>query len=482
MLLEGLPAELPDAPLEVRFVVPEGTMPEEYLHGRYRVSAQIRHTDPERGTVGVAFGEPLSRKLGRGAWRVATWAACVLLCLSLALISAIKIENFACFWFDVPVFLYSSTVGSYLLSRFLLAAIYRPPKRQERLPSVTVVIPAFNEEEHIERTLVNALESSYPAELIEFIAVNDGSTDHTLERMHDVRERYPELVVIDPGRNQGKREALAEGIRRARGEVVVFVDSDSFIEPDAVRCLVDGLSDPEVAAVCGHCEVENKWTNTLCKMQAVRYYISFRIMKAAESVFGKITCLSGPLSAYRKSALLDIMDAWLNQTFMGVRATFGDDRSLTTMLMRRHKVIYDSRARTSTIVPEGYRQFLKQQMRWKRSWFRESLKVASFIWREQPLLWISFYLGLLLPLFGPVIVFRAVVYIPLLHQGSPLTYIAGIVLMSGLMSSVYLFVKKSRLWGYGVLFCFFYMLVMVWQMPWAVVTYMESAWVTRSSG
>ncbi len=341
---------------------------------------------------------------------------------------------------------------------------------------LSIVVPAFNEEKHIERTLVQALESAYPADKLQVIAVNDGSIDGTLETMRNVQSRYPELVVVDFPQNKGKRLALATGTNMATGDIMVFVDSDSFIHPQAVRRIVEGFADPEVAAVCGTCEVENKWTNLLTKMQAVRYFIAFRVMKAAESLFNSVTCLSGPLSAYRREALMNYLQEWVTQSFMGISATFGDDRSLTTFLLRRHKVIYDTRALTTTIAPEHYGPFFRQQIRWKRSWIRESIRAATFMWRKEPFMVLSFYLGLILPILGPAVVFRAIVYVPLFHQGSPLMYIFGIFLMSSLMSLTYMFFKRSGLWIYGVYFCFFYMFVIIWQLPWAMVTYMVATW------
>ena len=196
--------------------------------------------------------------------------------------------------------------------------------------------------------------------------------------------------------------------------------------------------------------------------------------------FDAVTCLSGPFAAYRREVFMEVVEPWLNQKWLGSPATFGDDRSLTNfMLQRGHKVIYDARARCTTIVPEDYRTFYRQQLRWKRSWLRESLRACSFMWRYPPLASLSFYLGFLLPLVGPLVVFRALLYVPLFQRGSPLMYMLGILLMSCLMSSVYLFTRRSRLWFYGIPFCFFYMFVLVWQLPWAMLTTSHARWGTR---
>lgn len=482
----GLLIEAPGVPeteerVTVQFRIPEGTMPEEFIQGVVSTNAVVRRRSGDEALLGLAFEEDLTHRYRRTAWSSLRWLAAVILFVSASLILVIKYENLYHFWFDVPIFLYSLLVGGFLVSRFLFAAFYGDSKPLAELPTISVVVPARNEEEHIERTLRQLMESDYPRDRLQVIAVDDCSTDRTLEKMKESQKTYPELVVFGLEKNAGKRHALAAGTGLANGQVIVFIDSDSFLQPDALRHLVNRFSDPRVAAVTGHCDVENIWTNLLTRMQTVRYFIAFRVMKAAESVFDSVTCLSGPIAAYRREVLQQVMPEWLNQTFCGRPATFGDDRSLTNSLLRRgYKVVYEFKARVTTIVPDSHKVFLKQQMRWKRSWFRESLIACGFMWRKQPLMALSFYLGFLLPLLGPAIVLRALVYVPLVQRTSPLMYIVGITLMSALMSSTYLLYRRSRLWFYGTVFCFYYMFVLVWQTPWAVLTSWRNQWITRS--
>jgi hyaluronan synthase len=482
LLLENVDIPATETKIRIDFKIPGDTMPEEFIHGKYQLEGEVVRFDPNTNQAALSFKENLSNRLVRSTWLSLKWLAVTCLFLSITLILLIKLENLYFFWFDIPVFLYSLTVGSYLVSRFIFSGFYRPPKRQENLPSVTIVIPVYNEEKTIAKTIMHALEVAYPRDKLQVIAVNDGSHDGTLAVMNQIRETYPELIVVDFGENRGKRHALAAGARISTSEIVVFIDSDSMMFPDAIRNLVDGFADPKVAAVTGHCEVANAWTNLLTKMQAVRYYIGFRILKGAESIFNSVTCLSGPLSAYRRSVLTEVIDDWIKQKFLGRPATYGDDRSLTNYILKHHKVLYDSRAITKTVVPDKYKKFFIQQMRWKRSWFRESIRASAFMWRKQPLMSISFYLGTILPILGPAIVFRAMIYVPIFHNGSPLSYIIGIFLMSMLMSTTYLFAKRSRLWVYGAPFCFFYMFVLVWQLPWAMLTFWRTTWGTRGKG
>ena len=94
--------------------------------------------------------------------------------------------------------------------------------------------------------------------------------------------------------NQGKRHAMATGIAAADDvEVYVFIDSDSQVMPDAVKTIVEYFGDPKVGAVAGHTDVANVGRNVLTRMQAMQYYIAFRIYKSAEALFGSVMCCSG---------------------------------------------------------------------------------------------------------------------------------------------------------------------------------------------
>jgi len=104
---------------------------------------------------------------------------------------------------------------------------------------VSIIVPAMNEGEGITRTLQACLDVDYPSAKVEVIAIDDGSTDDTLELMRSYCEAHPgriELVALPT--NQGKRAAMAEGVRRASGELYVFIDSDSLIETDGLRKLI----------------------------------------------------------------------------------------------------------------------------------------------------------------------------------------------------------------------------------------------------
>ena len=383
-----------------------------------------------------------------------------------------------------PVFaVYGIAVCGYIVTRFLFSLGYRPARPAGLEPEVAVVMPAFNEQEAIADSLNSLLALDYPPDKLELVAINDGSTDGTLAEMRRVeREAGGRVRVLDLGHNQGKRAAMAAGIRATKADIVAFVDSDSVLEPDALRVLVQGFADPRVGAICGHADVQNVRESWLTKMQAVRYFVAFRVVKAAESIFGAVTCCSGCFSAYRRAAIMPHLDWWTHQTFLGEQSTFGDDRSLTNCVLRDWRVRYESRAVSHTLVPARFKQFMTQQLRWKRSWTRESLIASRFIWRKHPCAAIATYVGMVLPLIAPVIAIRTALVLPILHgAGPPLVYLAGMYAMAVAYGLYYVATRPryDSLWVFGIAFCLFYLCFMLWQTYWAILTARTTSWGTR---
>ncbi len=477
-----------DDEFKLKFQLLPGAM-QEGMEKRVRIKGMIARKQSER-EYAFHFKEPLYSNIKRTKDNLLLSLAAFLLFLVTLFIILLRTESVLYFRSNAPLYLYSIVTAAFLLTRYLFGAFYKPvPIDSKFCPAITIVIPCFNEETWISRTILSCIDQDYPPDKLELIIVDDGSTDRSVEVIQDTvarlwreNERFrtrERIRVFLQKTNQGKREAMALGIRNCRTELIGFVDSDSFLEPDAIRNLVQPFYDPKVAGVTGRTDVVNTYTNALTKMQSVRYYVSFRIFKAAEAYFDSVMCLSGPLSAYRLDAVNEVLDEWVNQTFLGQKATFGDDRSLTNFVVRNHRTQYQDTAICATITPNNHKIFLRQQMRWKRSWLRESSKAAVFMWRKEPLMALSFYFGLLIPLIAPIIVLYNIIYIPIVRHIFPTTFLLGLLAMSLLMSFTQLLMKKSTLWLYGVLFCLYYEAVLLWQMPWAWLTFWVSNWGTR---
>lgn len=429
--------------------------------------------------VGVAFATGLWARVRYRCAEAVPAAAFVAILVALVPLARLKTPNVSLFWLHPVANAYGLLVSAFIVSRLFLALFYRPPRDTGHRPTVTAIVACKNEGASIRRTLECLFRSEYPVDKLEVVAVDDGSTDDTLQEMRLAALEHPSLKVISFPRNRGKRHAMAEGARLAGGEVLVYVDSDSFLRPDAITWLASAFSDARVAAVCGHADVHNARTNALTKMQEVRYYVAFRVVKAAESVFSAVTCCSGCLAAYRRSSVMAVLDPWLDQRFLGVPATFGDDRSLTRLMLKRHRVIYHSRAICTTIVPDSWSVFFRQQLRWKKSWIRENLLLSTFVWRRHPVMVVSFYMSVLFPLVSPGIALHAL-GLPLVGIGHfSFVYVYGVVLMSSLYALVYLARHRTSLWLYGIWFSFFYMFALAWQTYYALLTVRQNHWGTR---
>lgn len=476
--------------LRLKFKVPAGAMPEGH-EMRFRTSAKLIRCNDAQQAIGVQFSANLASYMKRhkdrfilvgASWCLALVAFCVVL---------MRAESVIYYKYNAILYTYSLIAAAFLLTRYLFGALYKPvPVNPDFTPSVTIIIPCFNEETWIQTTILSCLDQYYPVDKLKVIVVDDCSTDRSVEK---IEELYQKLLKSEDKRyrikdrfkyfvqekNAGKRDALVRGVENTDTDLVMFVDSDSFLEPDAVVNLVQPFQDPKIGGCAGRCDVANTYTNALTEMQSVRYYIAFRIMKAAEGIFDAVTCLSGPLSCYRRDLVLKYKDDWINQRFLGHKATFGDDRSMTNFILRHNRCGYQDTAVCSTIVPRKHKVFLKQQMRWKRSWLRESLRAGLFMWRKEPYAAINFYIGLIVPMLAPVVVVYNLMWVPLTQHIFPTTFLVGLMLMSLMMTFAQLLLRKSSTWAFGFLFCLYYEVVLLWQMPIAWFTFWKSTWGTR---
>ena len=491
----GRGAPIFDGDVTLTFEITPGSMPEGYEMQVKKLPATVaRRFEGDACTLyGMEFKKSLAEYAASQRRDYMLWISAFFIAVISLIILLMRSESIIYFKFNRWLYLYSIIAATFLLTRYLFASFYRPVRIDPNFtPGVSIIIPCFDEEEWIQRTVHSCINQDYPVDKLEVIVVDDCSNDNSAARVREVimqlkaadtsdnAYRVSERIrFLQQPKNMGKRDAMARGAREAKHELLVFVDSDSFLDPFAVRNIVQPFKDKEMGGVSGRTDVANTYTNALTKMQAVRYSIAFRIMKAAEGYFDAATCLSGPLSCYRKDLVLRYMDAWLNQTFLGQKATFGDDRSMTNFILRYNRTTYQDTAVCMTIVPRSYRVFLRQQMRWKRSWLRESLIASRYMWKKEPFMSLGFYMGVLVPIAAPVIVLYNFIYVPIMHRVFPLSFIIGMVSMAMLMSMAQLLIRRSTTWIYALWFCIYYEAVLLWQMPVAWVTFWKTTWGTR---
>jgi poly-beta-1,6-N-acetyl-D-glucosamine synthase len=237
---------------------------------------------------------------------------------------------------------------------------------------VSIVVPAFNEAPMIRNVLESLLAIEYSR--FEVIVVDDGSSDQTFLRALPYQRRRPdvEFRVLAKG-NGGKFDALNHGIAMARGEIVVCIDGDGILQPDALRHCVGHFDDPAVGAVAGNVRVANRGT-VWSAMQALEYISGYGLTKRAQSCGGVVTIVPGPLGAFRKSALAEV------NGYDG--DTFAEDFDLTLKLLSMGwHVVYEPRAVVLTEAPERTLELMRQRYRWTRGSLQVLLKRRRRLFR-----------------------------------------------------------------------------------------------------
>jgi hyaluronan synthase len=286
-------------------------------------------------------------------------------------------------------------------------------------------------------------------------------------------------------KNGGKREALRAGFVRARGEVVVTVDSDSKLDPGALKAIVAPIvKDAEVAAVAGKVVVLNRYESVLTRLLAARFFITFDFSRAVQSRFGAVLCCPGALTAYRREAVLKVLSAWTAQTFLGSPCTIGEDRALTTWLLRAgYRSVYQASAIVQTLVPARMSGVARMLVRWERGNVRESLVLLPLLftrWRTRDRLWptIDVLLDLLQFPFGCVLSF-----VILEHLASHPRELVGMVATVGVAAFVQsLYCLRSEPgtdFLYNVGYAFLAMVGLQWVFPYSCITLRNGAWLTR---
>ena len=389
-----------------------------------------------------------------------------------------------------PLVISAVIIVAGVVFRTILWFRYKPqtigPEEKVDWPFVSVIMPALNEEELVGKSIDSIFSCNYPHEKLEVICINDGSTDLTYLYMMRAKLKYRDrLKVINFRQNLGKRKALYSGLKKSRGEIIVTVDTDSKIGRSAIRNLVIPLiKDEKTGAVAGRVAVLNEKQNFLTRMLSIRYSISFNFGRAYQSVYGAVFCCPGALTAYRKTILKGFIQEWVNQKFLNIPCTYGEDRALTTQILKAgYMTRFQSNALVYTKAPSKFVQMNKMYLRWTRSYIRESILFSRFMFskyrkkhRILPLL-DFFFLNMLHPFH--MFSFGIVIYSFFIHPLFILRHFAFLVISSFLLSLYYLRTNRSLSFLYGIPYAMITALCLWWLVPFAALTMKNQSWLTR---
>ncbi len=267
-------------------------------------------------------------------------------------------------------------------------------------PLVAILIPAYNEEKVIERTIQGALDSDYPN--LHVVVIDDGSKDRTLEiaRRAFAAEEAAGRVVILTKPNGGKAEALNYGLEHIRdAEFFVGIDADTIIAPDAITRMIPHFLNPKVGAVAGNAKVGNR-VNLWTRWQALEYITSQNFERRALNTMGAVSVVPGAIGAWRIEAVREAGGYHVD--------TVAEDADLTMALLRNgYRVEYEDRALAFTEAPTSANALMRQRFRWSFGILQAVFKHKKVFARKGALGFVALpnilVFQILLPLVSPFI-------------------------------------------------------------------------------
>ncbi len=242
-------------------------------------------------------------------------------------------------------------------------------------PKVSILIPCHNEEDQIDETIASLETISYPGEW-EVIAVNDGSTDETADKLNMLAEKYLFLSVIHLAQNKGKALALRTGALLADGKYLICIDGDALLEPNAVTWLAYRLQmRPQIGGVTGNPRIRNRRT-LLGKLQVGEFTTIIGLIKRTQMNYGKIFTMAGVIAAFRKRALHDV-GYWSPDMIT-------DDIDVTWKLQRAGwYVLYEPTAVCWILMPETLKGLWQQRLRWAQGAAEAAFKYGFSFFTKQ---------------------------------------------------------------------------------------------------
>jgi cellulose synthase/poly-beta-1,6-N-acetylglucosamine synthase-like glycosyltransferase len=303
----------------------------------------------------------------------------------------------------LPIGVVGALSWSIWLVRRILSARYRPVVNGFRT-TTSVVVPSFREDPDVLERCLDTWLAQSPTEVIVVLDVEDTEAFTRLKA-----RRNPQLMIISFA-HQGKRSALGVGIRAATGEVLVLCDSDTNWRPGLLSAVQMPFADPTVGAVGTRQNVFAPHTSIWRRVADWIIDLRYLDYVPATARAGAVVCVSGRTAAYRRSAVMPVLENLEHEFFLGRRCIAGDDGRLTWLVLASgYRTVHQSSARALSMFPSTFRAFCKQRIRWSRNSYRCYLTAAwkGWLWRVPLVSQIT----VLQILFTPVTMFAAVYYI-----------------------------------------------------------------------
>lgn len=336
-------------------------------------------------------------------------------------------------------------IGRVVLIGILAIRQYAEDKKQtparvanEKLPPVSIIVPAYNEEVTAIQTIESLLKTVYPK--FEIIFVDDGSKDKTFEMVNNAYGDNPAVTVLTKS-NGGKASALNFGITHAQYDFVVCIDADTQLKDDAVYYLMTYFTDKEIGAVAGTVKVGNE-NNLVTRWQSIEYITAQNMDRRAFDLINSITVVPGAIGAFRKSAVFKAGGFTYD--------TLAEDCDLTMRILKQGYIIKNcAEAIAYTEAPETLNMLLKQRFRW-------SFGVIQSFWKNRSALFNKKYkffgmvgmpniliFQIILPLFSPLADLMMIIGLFGDKPGKIITYYVAFVLIDFLVAILAFWMEKE---------------------------------------
>ncbi|MCW4001081.1 MAG: glycosyltransferase family 2 protein [Candidatus Bathyarchaeota archaeon] len=262
--------------------------------------------------------------------------------------------------------MFAYLIRHYIFTLAVLKKANNPPKTVPAAaipfePTVSILIPARNEERVLGRLLQRLTEVAYPKNKLQIIVIDDSSTDHTGKIADDYQKHYPYMEVLHRGSHGGigKAAAMNEGFKGARGEIILCFDADYYPSIEIVRQLTAAFTDLKVGAVQGRVVVLNEPENAITRLVALERVGGYRVDQEARDILGLITQFGGTVGGFRR-CVLEQLGGWDE----GVLA---EDTDLTFRIyLSGYRIKYDVNAECYEEAVNTWASYWRQRKRWAK--------------------------------------------------------------------------------------------------------------------
>ncbi|MBU1076006.1 MAG: glycosyltransferase [Spirochaetes bacterium] len=286
--------------------------------------------------------------------------------------------------------------------RWLLSKRYKPYLEAHH-EEVSAIIPVYNENLSLFKRCLKSVHDENPKEII--VVINGGGENEL--KLEEIALSFNARVYKLP--QPAKRPAVALGVQKATGSITLLLDSDTVLTKGSLKELLKPFKDKKVGGATSTQMILNARTSIVRKFAGWMEDIRFSISQRAQSSFGAVGCLPGRFIAFRRELIVDCLDRFVNERFLGKNCNSGDDRFLTSHVLKKgYKTIMQSTSLVYTNCPDTFIGFLKQQLRWARSSQRETL--LSFPWLyKHPFTFFSFVTDIITPFFFIIVEINVVI-------------------------------------------------------------------------